>query len=237
MKFFTKQTLIFSTLLMISLVIATVSSAAPAAYTLHGNAELIAGGHVSPTAAQLRSGSTSGYGYINFAVTEGLTFADYGTLSTDYFVTEGTCGAGSPRFQFQVVNPTTNSASTIEVYFMNVNINQICPTGSWQTSGDLTTSGYVENLPEAPNTYVSYETALSTYGAYEVTGIQLVVDSGYVSPSGQTFLFDNVKIGGSTYTFETANSCKQGGYSLFTSAPGPFTNQGQCVSYFAKGGQ
>jgi hypothetical protein len=46
-----------------------------------------------------------------------------------------------------------------------------------------------------------------------------------------------VKINNVTYTFESANSCKNGGWQQFTSAPGPFATQGQCVSYFAKGGQ
>jgi len=37
-----------------------------------------------------------------------------------------------------------------------------------------------------------------------------------------------------TIMFESANTCKNGGYLMFTSAPGPFRNQGQCVSYFAR---
>jgi hypothetical protein len=30
------------------------------------------------------------------------------------------------------------------------------------------------------------------------------------------------------------DSCKDGGWRKFVSSPGPFQNQGQCVSYFAK---
>jgi hypothetical protein len=33
----------------------------------------------------------------------------------------------------------------------------------------------------------------------------------------------------------TKDDCKKGGWKKFTCAPGPFKNQGQCVSYFAKG--
>jgi len=32
----------------------------------------------------------------------------------------------------------------------------------------------------------------------------------------------------------TKDDCKDGGWQNFISSPGPFTNQGQCVSYFAK---
>ena len=32
----------------------------------------------------------------------------------------------------------------------------------------------------------------------------------------------------------TKDDCKDGGWQNFTCSPGPFKNQGQCVSYFAK---
>jgi hypothetical protein len=50
-------------------------------------------------------------------------------------------------------------------------------------------------------------------------------------------LADNVAINNNVVTFESAESCKKDGWQQFTGAPGPFKNQGQCVSYFAKGGQ
>jgi len=31
--------------------------------------------------------------------------------------------------------------------------------------------------------------------------------------------------------------CKKGGWQDFASSPGPFRNQGQCVSFFASGGR
>ena len=44
------------------------------------------------------------------------------------------------------------------------------------------------------------------------------------------------------YTFEQVVSsdkqrCKDGGWQDFESNPGPFKNQGDCVSYFATGGR
>ena len=65
------------------------------------------------------------------------------------------------------------------------------------------------------------------YGNYTATDIALIVDG-----PNQTAQFDNVQINNQTYTFESADSCKKGGWQLFTSSPGPFKNQGDCVSYF-----
>jgi len=50
---------------------------------------------------------------------------------------------------------------------------------------------------------------------------------------------DNVAINDTTYTFESGDKedCKNGGWKNFTSPPGPFKNQGDCVSYFASGGR
>ena len=75
----------------------------------------------------------------------------------------------------------------------------------------------------------------------EVTGIQLVTDSGWMFGT-QTILVDNVMINATAYTFEDAvldskDQCKNGGWQDFTSAPGPFKNQGDCVSYVATGGK
>ena len=36
------------------------------------------------------------------------------------------------------------------------------------------------------------------------------------------------------YEFASKDDCKDGGWQKFTLPPGPFKNQGQCVSYFAQ---
>jgi hypothetical protein len=211
--------------------------AAPAPYSLFGDAQLVSPGHDSPTAAKLISAESPGYGGIDFNISSGLSFADYIKLSTDYFVSAGNCGAGSPRFQLDFTNPNTNQTGTLDVYFQNVNVSQSCLTNQWVTSGNLVQAGYVENFTEHPNLYIPFADAQQQYGDYEITGIQLVIDSGYLYPQGEAISFDNVMINANTFTFESANSCKNGGWQSFSSAPGPFTNQGQCVSYFARGGQ
>ena len=68
-----------------------------------------------------------------------------------------------------------------------------------------------------------------------MVGIQVVADT---FGAAQTVLIDNVVINSQTTTFEpvTKDDCKNGGWKNFTSDPGPFKNQGQCVSHFASDG-
>ena len=53
--------------------------------------------------------------------------------------------------------------------------------------------------------------------------------------SEQTVDFDNSQVNEELFTYESAGSCKDGGWQQFTSSPGPFKNQGDCVSYFNNG--
>jgi hypothetical protein len=84
--------------------------------------------------------------------------------------------------------------------------------------------------------YDTWAHAQAAYGTLTITGIQLVTDAGWLFAE-QTVLVDNVMINSMTYTFETKDSCKNGGWQDFTSSPGPFKNQGDCVSFFASGGK
>jgi hypothetical protein len=212
--------------------------AAPAGYTLFGNASITSPGRNSPTGAKLTSEGTT-YSGIDFAVTPGLTFADYEKLSFDYKFTAGSCGGGTPRFQIQVVSPDQSTSGTIWVYLGDYPNYTNCQENVWLNSGDLLETGKYVETSDVVGHYelLPYSAAQSTFGSWEITGIQLVVDGGWKFEGGQNVLTDNVMINTTTFTFESANSCKNGGFLNFTSAPGPFSNQGQCVSYFAKGGQ
>jgi len=218
-----------------ALVVGAGSAVAAGGYTLFGDATLVHPGNNSPTAAQLRSSSQApGYGGIDFSIPAGTTFADIQNLATDYNFTAASCGVGAPRFQINVdgvnafvyIGPPPNYTG--------------CPPNAWVSTGNLATpAGFIDTsqLPGG-NFYDTFATAYVKYGSHLVTGIQLVTDGGYAFPGGtQTVLIDNVMINNTTYTFESAQSCKDGGWTQFTSAPGPFNNQGDCVSYFASGGK
>ena len=235
MNRFTKKTSVFATVAVLAL-FCTGAVLAATGYTLFGDAELVSPGNASPTAAQLRyNPSGPGFGGIDFTIPSGLTVADLDNLATDFMFTEGSCGGGSPRFQINVTNGT--DSGNIFVYIGPPPNYTGCPMNVWANTGNLAAPANLVDTSQLDlgTFYDPYSAAQLKYGSYEVTGIQLVVD-GFTT-TGHTARFDNVQINASTTTFESADSCKKGGFANFTSAPGPFKNQGQCVSYFAKGGQ
>jgi len=220
-----------------ALAIAAVSAIAAtgSGYTLFGGATYVMPGHNSNRAVNLVSNSTVPYSGIDFAVPSTLTFADIQTLSSDYMFTAGSCGVGSPRFQINVggvnafvyIGPPPNYTG--------------CPQNVWLNTGNLATPGSFIDTSQLPGGtfYDTFAAADIKYGTMSVTGIQLVADAGYAfPPTGQDVQIDNTQINQTVYTYEpnSKEDCKNGGWQNFTSAPGPFKNQGQCVSYFASDG-
>ncbi len=208
-----------------------------ASYSLYGDAQVVSPGFNSVNAAQLRSDSDPGYGGIDFDYS-GLTFADLTTLSTDYNVTDDDCKAGSPRFQINV--DTGSGIKNIFAYIGPAPSYTGCTANTWTNSTDLLEAPHFVDTSQLPGGtfYDPYATALSKYGTYPVVGIQLVVDSGWAFGDGeQTVLVDNVTVNSDVYTFENKESCKKGGWMSFTTSPGPFKNQGDCVSFFSTGGR
>jgi hypothetical protein len=242
-----------ATILGAALVLAllcTVVALAAAGYSLFGNAQLVSPGNNSPTAVQLSSTCPGGpsqcfanntftYSGVDFAVPTGLTVASLNNLSTDYNFSAGGCGGGSPRFQVNVTNGSTSG--NIFMYIGPPPNYSPCALGIWLNSGNLAAPANLVDTSQLPAGafYDPYAVAQSKYGSYQVTGIQLVADGAWALGPGynQTLRADNVAINDSVTTFESKDSCKDGGWQQFTAAPGPFKNQGQCVSYFAKGGQ
>ena len=237
----TKSKTLALTLGAVTIAAVSAIAAVGSGYSLFGRATYVMPGHLSNRAVQLTSDSyvtdpTNFWSGVDFGVAAGMKFSDIATLATDYNFTHNSCGGGSPRFQINVTTPTGGSAN-INVY--------IGPTGcaaGWTSSGNLVTSP--TSVVDTTGTGISYfygtfANAQTLYGSYPVTGIQLVADGGWAFADGiQTVLVDNVVINGNIYTFEpdSKDDCKNGGWQNFTSAPGPFKNQGQCVSYFASDG-
>lgn len=211
------------------------SAKSPSSYTLFGDATLVSPGHNSPTAAQASYDGVSSYGGVDFGAPAGLTVDQLSKLSTDYQFTAGSCGSsgGSPRLVATVTNGTVTG--NINFYIGPPPGYVGCPPDVWSNTGNLASS---TNLVDATQIgggfYEPYAAVQAAYGSYTVTDLFVVLD-GYTSIP-VTAQFDNVMINNTTYTFETANSCKHGGWTQFTSSPGPFKNQGDCVSYFASGG-
>ncbi|HEY8825276.1 MAG TPA: hypothetical protein VIP07_10350 [Candidatus Limnocylindria bacterium] len=222
-----RLTLVAFVLASLALVQGTTASAA-SGYSLFGDATLVHPGNASNTAVQLSSvGAT--YGGVDFDTPSGMILSELQNLSTDYKFTSGSCSLGSPRFQINV------DGHNIFVYIGPPPNYTGCTEGVWLNTGDLLEAALFVDTSQLPGGtfYDTWAGALVKYGSHAVTGIQLVADSGT-----QIVLVDNVMINSTTYTFEpapTKDSCKKGGWESFTSSPGPFKNQGDCVSFFANG--
>ena len=236
-----RLTLVAFVLASLALVQATTAVAA-SGYTLFGDATFVGGGHPG-TAVQLRSAGplpSPTFGGIDFATASGMTVSDLNKLSTDYKFTAGSCGGGAPRFQINVTNGTVSG--NIFVYIGPPPNYTLCPPDVWDNTANLVTPANVVDTGQLPGGtfYDPWTRVLVAYGSYAVTGIQLVTDGGWaVTGLTQTVLVDNVMINSTTYTFEenAKDSCKKRGWQSFASSPGPFKNQGDCVSFLARGEQ
>jgi len=217
------------------------TAAAASGYTLFGDAALVHPGHNSDTAVQLHSVATgpqtATFGGIDFDTPTGMTVSQLNNLSTDYMFTAGSCGGGAPRFQINV------DGKNVFVYIGPPPNYAGCPAGVWSNTANLLT-GFVDTSQFAGGTfYDTWAHFVSLYGSHAITGIQLVTDGGWAVAGGtQTVQVDNVRINTTTYSFEEVvasdkERCKNGGWRDFTTSPGPFKNQGDCVSYFASGGK
>ena len=199
-------------------------------YTLFGDAALVHPGNASPTAAEATSTGPNAFGGVDFAFPAGLTVSQLNNLATDYKFVVGSCGAGSPRFVATVTNGTVSG--NINFYIGPPPNYTGCPSGLYANTGNLATSTSLVDDSQLPGGtfYDLYAAAQAKYGSYTVTDIFLVVDG-----SNQTVDFDNSQVNDELFTYESAESCKKGGWADFTSSPGPFKNQGDCVSYFNNG--
>jgi hypothetical protein len=229
MAFMYKLRLTLVAFVLASLALGTTAVAA-SGYALFGDAQIVPGGNPG-NAAQLRSDATPGWGGVDFDTAAGMMVRDLTNLSTDYKFTEASCGGGSPRFQLNVTNGTVSG--NIFVYIGPPPNYTGCPMNEWLSTGNLVTAVSLVDATQIGGAYyMPWATVVAVYGSYTITGIQLVTDSGWFFAGGvQTVLVDNVQINDDTYTFESKDSCKNGGWRDF----GTFKNQGECVSSFARG--
>jgi len=209
-------------------------------YTLFDSATKVSPGNASTTAIQMVSitndvSTANDDGGVDFAVPAGVTtLSDLNNLGTEYMISQGDCGGGSPRFQVNVTTPS--GPKNLFVYIGPVPNYTSCPTG-WQTTGNLVTSASLVDATQLGGTfYESYSDVLAAYGAYPVTGFQLVTDAGWAVGGNQTIFADNTQINTNTYDYEPvltspsiASDCKNGGWQTFNNPS--FSNQGLCVSW------
>lgn len=199
-------------------------------YTLFGDATLVHPGNNSPTAVQAVWSPSQPYGGIDYGIPAGLTASQLNNLSTDFKFTQGTCINGSPRFQINF-GPINSVFAYLGPQFPS--LTNPCAGATYSNSTNVVSPASLVDATQVGAGYETWSLFQAQHGSDVITGIQLVVD-GFTMPY-TTAQFDNTQINGQTFTYESADSCKDGGWQMFTGAPGPFKNQGDCVSYFNNG--
>lgn len=166
-----------------------------------------------PTATNAASGAS-------LSGVTGITLTE---LNFDY-LNGGHCGAGAPRF---------NVDASDGFHFMGG-----CANGTATASADPNWTHVVIDPTNPAQAF-----PVLTPGA-TINSIDIVFDEGNDAlgqgTPGSVYL-DNISVNGTTVGGPTRqqqlNSCKKDGWKTYTAAPGPFKNQGDCVSYFATGGK
>jgi hypothetical protein len=245
-------------LISMAVVAACAAVIAPAAFaataTPFGGAT-VSGGILTLVSNTGDAGSTNDASGASFADTGLTTFSSISTLSTEFDVTDDDCKGGSPRFQVRVQTPS--GEKNVFVYLGPPPSFTGCSTNVWIASGNLigATDGRYDTSQVQAGTQIStYAQALALVGSYQVTGISLVVDSGWAfDDKEQTVKVRNVRVNGSTfYTGETtppttgglnpAQACRklrtEMGAEAFRTAYGTNRNGanafGKCVSAMAR---
>jgi len=187
--------------------LSNVVSAFAADCTLFGDASKVKHGP-EHGAVLLRSdpASSTPFGGIDIGVPAGMAFTDLNQLSTDWLFVQGSCGVGSPRFSLNVTT-STGQTGNVFVYIGPSPFGTGCPPGVEMNSGNLAQPGPPGDVPGTwdtsqivagtqVNTY-SGARALAVAGGWTITGIQLVVDSGYAfPPNGQAVIVDSLTVNG-----------------------------------------
>jgi hypothetical protein len=218
-------------------------------YSLFGNAQIVPGGNPG-NAAELVSDATAidVFGGVSILLDAPVAWADFDTLSTDYNVTDDDCGGGSPRLQIRV-DTTGDGVSDGSVRVaIGPSPNFIDCAAGWQNTGNVIgneDAGRYDYSVFGGSPFTTYSNAPAVVSGGDVVGITAVVDGFWNAEAAngadgeQTVLVDNINVNGQVTTFEpepTKDDCKKGGWMTMTD-PGPFKNQGDCVSYFATQGK
>jgi hypothetical protein len=184
-----------------------VPAAFAATATPFGGATVAADGTLTLVSNTGDAGTTNDASGATFAGTGVTTFSSLTTLSTEFNVTDDDCSGGSPRFQVRLQTPS--GEKNVFVYLGPSPSFTGCSPNAWIASGNLVGSadGRFDTSQIQAGTQVStYAQALALVGALQVTGISLVVDSGWAfADKEQTVLARNVKVNGSTF-YEPSSS-------------------------------
>jgi hypothetical protein len=165
------------------------------------------------------------------------TFGGLNTLSTDYFVRQGNCGGGSPRFQIGLDTDNDGARNGSVFVYIGDAPSFSCSNaaGVWQTTGNLIGNGDLRfDTSQLGGTfYDSYAHALAAYGAAKITSISLVADGGWAVGGVQDVLVDDPIVNAKKFVDPfggaalTSPGNRNGVYSLVSNT----SNQGTADDY------
>lgn len=153
----------------------------------------IAAGNSSAHGIAVTTSDLSGYGGIDFstAIRGNRTLSTFNNLSTDYKITQGPIGQGSPRFVIE-----TNAGNLFVYVGTYPNYNDAA--GDWANTGNLLTSSSIVDASQLGGSfYDTYGNVQATYGDLKIKAVYLVMDG----PS-QTVVFDNTIVNNSLFTYD-----------------------------------
>ncbi len=161
------------------------------------------------------------YSGIDIAVPPNFKFTDLNLLSTEYTFINGTCAAGSPRFQVNVTTTITvpgspaGTSGNVFVYIGPAPFGTGCVPNVETMSGNLAVTGGPGDVPGRrdssqinPGTQVSTynaELAFATAGGWQVTGLQLVADG-----TNQLVIEENVHVNNHVCFADPTPGCQEG---------------------------
>jgi hypothetical protein len=185
---------------------ATVTTAALAATATPFGGATTAGGILTLVSNTGDVGATNDASGATFTDTGVTTFASITTLSAEFNVTDDDCKAGSPRFQIRVLTPS--GEKNVFAHLGPAPSFTGCSPNTWTVSGNLVGSvdGRFDTGQAGGSAVATYAQALALVGSYQVTGLSIVVDSGWAfDDKEQTVMVRNVKVNSSTF-FEPATT-------------------------------
>ena len=128
------------------------------------------------------------YSGVDFHFSHHPALSKITTLSTDYNYGGADCGGGAPRL---VIFTTTSD--NFEGYLGPPPEFTNCYYG-WLNTGNLTADSSTRWVFDNGNTLMTWSQLVASYGTDTLTDIEIVVDSGWITPRGQDVMIDNFTI-------------------------------------------
>ena len=161
-------------------------------FSLFGDASIVEG-NGSSRSVEITTSGTNFYGGIDLTTSlrGNRTVSSLTDLSTDYKITQGPIGLGSPRFVVET------SEGNIFIY-LGAYPNYNDAAGDWTNTGNLASPGnFVDASQIGGGFYQSFDDVQADFGDLKITGLYLVMDG----PS-QTVQFDNTMVNNVLITYE-----------------------------------